>query len=54
MIESSYLIISGIFMRNVAAHEQAKRVDINSFADVFGERLIPMQPQPTDYMFSIL
>jgi hypothetical protein len=40
-------------MQNVTTQEQAKRVDINSFADVFGERLIPMQLEQSQYLTAI-
>jgi hypothetical protein len=41
-------------MQNVTPQEQAKRVDFVSFADVFGERLIPMQPELTEYMMAVV
>lgn len=41
-------------MQNVNAREQAKRVDFESFAEVFGERLIPLNPEKTNYMMAIL
>jgi hypothetical protein len=41
-------------LQDVNAEEQAKRVDIYSFADVFGEKLIPMQREQSNYLAAIL
>ncbi|KAK1746227.1 transcription initiation factor TFIID subunit 6 [Skeletonema marinoi] len=54
MCQQALLDAVAIFMRGVTPGEQAKRVDIESFSDVFGERLIPMQPEPTEYISAIL
>lgn len=54
MCQQALLDAVSMFMRGVNPGEQAKRVDIESFADVFGERLIPMQPELTEYVSAIL
>jgi len=54
MCQQALLNSIGIFMQNVNAQEQAKRVDFDSFAEVFGERLIPLNPEQTNYMMAIL
>jgi transcription initiation factor TFIID subunit 6 len=54
MCQQALLDAVAIFMRGVTPGEQAKRVDIESFSDVFGERLIPMQPEFTEYVSAIL
>jgi len=54
MCQQALLDAVAIFMRGVTPGEQAKRVDIESFSVVFGERLIPMQPEPTEYISAIL
>mmetsp|Transcript_14639 Transcript_14639/g.23973 ORF Transcript_14639/g.23973 Transcript_14639/m.23973 type:complete len:526 (-) Transcript_14639:70-1647(-) len=54
MCQQALLDAVAIFMRGVTPAEQAKRVDIESFSDVFGERLIPMQSEPTEYISAIL
>ena len=54
MCQQALLDAVSIFMRGVTPGEQAKRVDIESFSDVFGERLIPMQPEFTEYVLAIL
>lgn len=54
MCQQALLDAVSIFMRGVTPGEQAKRVDIESFSDVFGERLIPMQPELTEYTSAIL
>ena len=43
-----------VFMMGVSPGEQSRRVDITTFADVFGERLIPMQPDLTVYTMAII
>ena len=53
MCQQALLDAVSMFMRGVNPGEQAKRVDIESFADVFGERLIPMQPEVTEYVSAI-
>ncbi|KAL3786504.1 hypothetical protein HJC23_010670 [Cyclotella cryptica] len=54
MCQQALLDAIGIFLQNVTAQEQAKRVDFTSFADIFGERLIPMQPEKSEYLMAIL
>lgn len=54
MCQQALLNAMQIFMQNVLPGEQAKRVDIGTFSDVFGERLIPMQPDLTDYMAAVV
>jgi transcription initiation factor TFIID subunit 6 len=54
MCQQALLDAVSMFMRGVNPGEQAKRVDIESFADVFGERLIPMQPEVTQYVSAII
>ncbi|KAL7448223.1 hypothetical protein ACHAWC_001575, partial [Mediolabrus comicus] len=54
MCQQALLDAVSMFMRGVNPGEQAKRVDIESFADVFGERLIPMQPEVTGYVSAII
>lgn len=54
MCQQALLNAMQIFMQNVTPGEQAKRVDIGTFSDVFGERLIPMQPDLTDYMAAVV
>ena len=54
MCQQALLDAVSMFMRGVNPGEQAKRVDIESFADVFGERLIPMQPELTEYVSAII
>ncbi|KAL7426015.1 hypothetical protein ACHAXM_000267, partial [Skeletonema potamos] len=54
MCQQALLDAVAIFMRGVTPGEQAKRVDIESFSDVFGERLIPMQPEFTEYVSAIV
>jgi hypothetical protein len=44
----------GIFLQFVSPLEQAKRVDLASFADVFGEKLIPLQREQSDYLMALL
>lgn len=43
-----------VFMMGVSPGEQSRRVDITTFANVFGERLIPMQPDLTEYTMAII
>jgi transcription initiation factor TFIID subunit 6 len=43
-----------VFMMGVSPGEQSRRVDITTFADVFGERLVPMQPDHTEYTMAII
>ena len=38
------------FMRSVTAEEQSQRVDWNAMSDVFGERLIPLRAEPSEYV----
>lgn len=54
MCQRALLSAMQIFMQNVTHAEKAKRVDIRAFMDVFGERLIPMQPDLTDYMAAVV
>jgi len=54
MCQQALLDAVQIFVQNVTPVEQAKRVDIGTFADVFGERLIPMRPDVTDYMSAVV
>ncbi|KAL7536342.1 hypothetical protein ACHAXR_007099 [Thalassiosira sp. AJA248-18] len=54
MCQQALLNAMQIFMQNVTPGEQAKRVDIGTFMDVFGERLIPMRPDLTDYIGSLV
>ena len=54
MCQRALLSAMQIFMQNVTHAEKAKRVDICAFMDVFGERLIPMQPDLTDYMAAVV
>ena len=54
MCQQALLDAVAIFMRGVNPAEQAKRVDIESFVDVFGERLIPMQAEVTEYVSAII
>jgi len=54
MCQQALLNAMRIFMQNVTPEEQAKRVDVGTFADVFGERLIPMRPEVTEYMAAII
>mmetsp|Transcript_4630 Transcript_4630/g.11661 ORF Transcript_4630/g.11661 Transcript_4630/m.11661 type:complete len:502 (-) Transcript_4630:136-1641(-) len=54
MCQQALLNAMQVFMQNVTPGEQAKRVDIGTFTDVFGERLIPMLPEVTDYMAAVL
>mmetsp|Transcript_28456 Transcript_28456/g.52535 ORF Transcript_28456/g.52535 Transcript_28456/m.52535 type:complete len:508 (-) Transcript_28456:68-1591(-) len=54
MCQQALLNAMQIFMQNVTPGEQAKRVDIGTFTDVFGERLIPMRPDVTDYMAALI
>ena len=50
MCQQALLNALQIFVQNVSLGEQAKRVDSDSLTDVFGERLIVMRPDVTDYM----
>ena len=43
-----------VFMGGVTPGEQARRVDVGAFSDVFGERLIPMRPELTEYMTAVV
>eukprot|EP00584_Thalassiosira_punctigera_P019470 CAMPEP_0172555466 /NCGR_PEP_ID=MMETSP1067-20121228/58434_1 /TAXON_ID=265564 ORGANISM="Thalassiosira punctigera, Strain Tpunct2005C2" /NCGR_SAMPLE_ID=MMETSP1067 /ASSEMBLY_ACC=CAM_ASM_000444 /LENGTH=508 /DNA_ID=CAMNT_0013343989 /DNA_START=11 /DNA_END=1537 /DNA_ORIENTATION=- len=54
MCQQALLDAVQVFVQNVAAGEQARRVDVAAFADVFGERLIPMRPDITDYASAIV
>mmetsp|Transcript_23047 Transcript_23047/g.41113 ORF Transcript_23047/g.41113 Transcript_23047/m.41113 type:complete len:541 (-) Transcript_23047:107-1729(-) len=54
MCQQALLDAVQIFVQNVTPGEQAKRVDIGTFADVFGERLIPMRPDVSDYMSAVV
>ncbi len=54
MCQRALLSSIHIFMQNVTNAEKSKRVDIRAFMDVFGERLIPMQPDITDYMAAVV
>jgi transcription initiation factor TFIID subunit 6 len=54
MCQRALLSAVQIFMQNVTNAEKSKRVDIRLLMDVFGERLIPMQPDITDYMAAVV
>mmetsp|Transcript_14989 Transcript_14989/g.32656 ORF Transcript_14989/g.32656 Transcript_14989/m.32656 type:complete len:110 (+) Transcript_14989:1-330(+) len=38
------------FMRSASPEEQSQRVDWDAMFDVFGERLIPLRAEPSDYV----
>lgn len=38
------------FMKSVSPEEQSERVDWDAMSDVFGERLIPLRPEPSEYI----
>ncbi|KAL3791847.1 hypothetical protein ACHAW5_002898 [Stephanodiscus triporus] len=54
MCQQALLDALRIYMGGVAIGEQARRVDISAFSDVFGERLIPMRPDITEYMTAVV
>ena len=54
MCQQALLNAMKIFIQSVTPGEQAKRVDIDSFLNVFGERLIPMRPDVTDYIAAVV
>ena len=54
MCQHALLDALRIFMGGVTSGEQARRVDVRAFSDVFGERLIPMRPDLTEYMTAMV
>ncbi|KAL3822405.1 hypothetical protein ACHAXA_010883 [Cyclostephanos tholiformis] len=54
MCQQALLDALRIFMGGVTPAEQARRVDVMAFSDVFGERLIPMRPDLTEYMTAVV
>ena len=54
MCQQALLDALRIYMGGVAIGEQARRVDISAFSDVFGERLIPMRRDLTEYMTAVV
>jgi len=54
MCQQAMLDAMRVFLQEVSPAEQAGRVDGESLSDVFGERLIPMLPERSDYMLSVL
>ena len=54
MCQQALLDALRIFMGGVTPDEQARRVDVVAFLDVFGERLIPMRPDLTEYMTAVV
>jgi len=54
MCQQALLNAVQVFLRSVDPVEQGRRVDAAAFSDVFGERLIPMQPNLTEYVASVL
>ena len=39
-----------LFMLSVSPEEQSERVDWDAMSEVFGERLIPLRPEPSEYI----
>ena len=39
-----------LFMQSVSPEEQSERVDWDAMSEVFGERLIPLRPEPSEYV----
>jgi len=54
MCQQALLNAMQIFLQNVVPGEQGKRVDVDTLVNVFGERLIPMQMEFTDYMMAVI
>ena len=54
MCQQALLNAMQIFLQNVVPGEQGKRVDVDTLVNVFGERLIPMQMEFTDYMTAVI
>lgn len=54
MCQQAMLDAMRVYLQEVSVAEQAGRVDGESLFDVFGERLIPMLPERSDYMLSVL
>ncbi len=54
MCQQALLDAVRIFMGGVTIGEQASRVDISAFLDVFGKWLIPMQQDLTEYMTAVV
>ena len=43
-----------IFVGDVTPGEQGRRVDVGAFADAFGERLVPLRPEVTEYIAAVI
>lgn len=43
-----------LFMQSVSPEEQSERVDWDIMSEVFGERLIPLRPEPSEYVDCLL
>ena len=54
MCQQAMLDAMRVFLQEVSVAEQAGRVSVGSLSDVFGERLIPMQTERSDYMLCVL
>ncbi|KAL7536577.1 hypothetical protein ACHAWF_005503 [Thalassiosira exigua] len=54
MCQEALLDAVRTFVRDVVPGEQAGRVDVTAFADVFGERLVPMRAEVTEYTAAIV
>lgn len=54
MCQQALLDAVQVFVQGVATAEQARRVDARAFADVFGERLVPMRPDITGYCTAVV